>query len=157
MKKNKTIISIFDTEISPDALDKAIQTQPDLAILKHLGEIRIDIEDAYSLGKEDNRFDAHNEKGNLSTYGGMTVVVKDLKIEWEPSLEDVKCAIEGDFDNSVVNGKEFKSKDIALEDRKSTQFIKNVVQTHKIFDITSLIKPERIEEIEKYILDKLVD
>lgn len=157
MKKDKNIVSIYDTDFNQDLLNKAIDSKPELEILKFLGEIRINLEDSYEIGKEDNRFSAHNELGNLANYGSIDSCVKDLKIMWEPTIEDVEYAKDADFDDVVKNGKVIKSKDILVENKKSTLFIKNVINSKKEIDITDLIKSEKIQELEEYILENFAD
>ena len=131
--------SIFDSDFNQEALDKLIGEKPELLVLKHVGQIDVEVDG--NITTEDNRFDAPYQEGWV-TGGSVDKVVSedDFSITWYPNESDIEHIEEGseDLDKNVL--KKFKS--LVLSEPRSGLS----------YDLTNVLKTEALERIKEEFL-----
>lgn len=132
--------SIFDSDINHDELDKLIAQKPELIVLKHIGEISVEVDG--SIEDQDNRFDAPYQEGWVT--GGQVdkVTAEDFSVTWTPTEEDLRHIEDNseDLNKDVLNN--FK-KLVMSEPRKNLSY-----------DITSIINDKKLESLQNDYIEE---
>lgn len=137
-------VSILDNDLDQNKLDLAISKNPNLKFLKHFGEIH-----AYAdgdFGREDNRFTAPYQEGNV-VGGGIDKTIKKINIVWSPDEKDVEY-LEEQVKFNEVTKEEFDlfKKTVLAEPRKALNI-----------DVTEVLTDKALEKIENDILERHQD
>lgn len=133
--------TIYDSDIRQEKLDELIASKPELAILKYMGEIPVELDG--NMTREDNRFDAPYQEGWV-VGGSIDDVVEDLKVYWNPTESDLEHVMDGLEPGEEVPACYQLMKNLLMSEPKAN------VQ----YDITSVISSKRIEELEEAYVEK---
>lgn len=139
MKKTKddSIRSIdCGSDLDLSKIDELIIAHPEMAVLKFLGEINVEID--ADMATEDGTFSAHNQSGNMQNYGNSKEpIVKSLKIFWKPDEKDLSHAEDCEIDAKTL---ELFKKKILSDPRAS-------------YDLSQYVTADEITKIEQKLIE----